>query len=370
MNRCIPVIFAIMVLASVGFAQTGPRPATMPGQPGLQVTRPPKTGIVLWPAGARIQQVFELGGNDLAKMLQGQPGLERVRSIFIADYMIPGPPAAPSNILEFYTGTLRAPAWQPFFQNASAGPDSASIAFKGPKGYISVLARPNGATVTFVEGNIDISAIPLMERVLREALSSNDRGPMDARDKVDAALQMRQAGRIDDATRLLQRIVTDYPQSAIAHFELAKLLAEQRDYNQSGEHFRRAIGLLPLDVMFRAGYAQFLMDLGDFENAQHELEQAATMDPWSPQLQSALGRVLEGREMFAEAEARFRKAIELAGNVLDFYMDLGRVMEKEGKQKEALTIYKDTLKLKSDFPPAVDAIHRLEAAGTKDQKDK
>ena len=128
----------------------------------------------------------------------------------------------------------------------------------------------------------------------------------------------------------------------------------------AGQHFRRAIGITPLNTFFRVDYAEFLSDHGDLENAQYELEQAASIDPWATSLQSSIGGMFERKGMFKEAEIRYRRAIELSGISPQAYIDLGRVLEAQGKKDEAINAYKDALKLKSDYTPAQEAVKRLE----------
>ncbi len=329
------------------------------GNPGLPVIRPPQD-VVLWPAGARIQQMFELQGNDLAQVVRNHQELQKVHSIIIADYVIPGPPALPSSILEFYTLTLYPPEWTPFFQSTKISTESASIAFKGKNGFISVLARPTGATVTYIKGQIELSAVPLLERVVREAIASKGREPVEARERVDAALQLRAEGKVQDAIKCLQGVIRDYPNSPTAHINLAMIYREQRNYEAAGEHFRRAIGIAPFNAGFRGEYALMLMERGDLERAQYELEQAVTMDPWSTSLQTSLGKVFEARGKFREAEIHYRRVVEMTGNSPEALVDLGRALEKQGKRKEALQSYREALKINKNFSPAQEGISRLE----------
>jgi tetratricopeptide (TPR) repeat protein len=361
MSRFVVILLLAVALPAVSLAQDGPGPGAPPGTPPGGPSGPPVVGgppgLPLWPPGARVVQGFELTGEELKPILEAEPGLAGVRSIRVIDYVLPGPPAPPDKILEFYAQALREPAWHAFFQKG--GPD-AKAAYRGPAGFISVLARPRGATVTHIEGEIELSDMPTLERVVREAVARRERVPLEARDKVDAALRLRQAGKIEEAVAELRTVVAAYPMADIAHFSLAKLLAEQRRFEEAGQHFRRAISLSPLNSVFRGEYAQFLADRGDLENAQYELQQATTIDPWSPPLYVALGHLLEKKGALPEAEQCYSRLVELVGNSPEAYIDLGRVLENEGKKKQALAAYRDALKLKSDFLPAQEGIRRLE----------
>lgn len=321
---------------------------------------PPQPGLVLWPPGVRMEQMFELRGDELEQTLSPYDMLSGVRSIRVIDYTMPGPPAPPDRILEFYASALREPAWHQFFQSSRAASELASVAYRGPQGFISVLARPRGATVTHIEGEIDLADIPTLEKVVREAVARRDQAPIEARNRVEAAVQLRQAGKNEEAAAELRAILTDYPNVHTAHFILAQILVERNRFDEAGQEFRCAIGIAPLDSICRAEYALFLQKRGDKTNARYELEQAATIDPWTAPLQLMLAHFLEDEGQLRGAEEHYRRAVQLVGNSPEMYMDLGRVLEKQGRKREAREVYRDALKLRSNFQPARDAIRRLE----------
>lgn len=369
MNRLLVAAILIFALVTPVLSQhePGPRPPMGPppgGPPGQGPLGPPPGGPMLWPAGAKVEQIFELRGDELERTLQDYEGLKGVRAMRVVDYTVPGPPAPPQDILDFYARTLREPAWRSFFKSSKGGPDVAAVAYRGPGGFISVLARPRGATVTHIEGEIELSDLPTLERVVREAVARRERVPLQARDRVQAAVRLAGEGRTDEALAELRSVISDYPMADAAYFNLAKLLVEKGQIDEAGDRFRDAIALAPLNAAFRAEYARYLSVRGDTTNAEYELSQAATIDPWSAPLQIDLGRLMETNGALQDAEKHYRRAIELVGNSPELYFDLGRVIEKQGRRKDALAAYKNALKLKSDYAPARDAVRRLE--GRKD----
>ena len=359
MMQRILAVFIFVLLPSGVLAQAGPGSLSPDGPPLQPVGPPPPHAVALWPPEARIEQLIELHDEELRQMLRPYPGLGTVRSVRIADYSLPGPPAPPEGVLEFYSRTLREPAWHLFFRNVG-GPGTARAAYRGPGGFISVLARPGGAIVTHIEGEVELSAVPTLERAIRETVAGREHTPMEARDKVEAALRLRREGKTEEAAAGLRAVIAKFPMADIAHFNLARLLAERGQFEEAGQHFRRAVSLAPLNTVFRADYARFLADRGDLENARYELEQSVTIDPWSPQPHAALGRLFENGGLLKEAEKYYRRVVELVGNSPEAYVDLGRVLEKQGRKKDALAAYQDALKLKSNFPPAREAVRRLE----------
>jgi predicted Zn-dependent protease len=335
---------------------------------GLSVPMPEK-GIALWPAGAVVQQMLQLSGKDLQTLLKNYPKLRKVNKIVIAEYAIPGPPAPAADILDFYLGTLRPPAWKAFYQSTKCDSTTASIAFKGNKGYISVLARPSCATVTYVNGEVALTAIPQLEQVLREALCCQEAEPVGARERMDSACRIALSGKTDEAITQLKAILVDYPTSAAVNFHIGRLFAEQHKNDEAGQSFRRAISLAPSNPAFRIEYARLLANSGDREKAEYELEQAVAFNPSSIQVHLTLAHVLEEMGKLKEAEGSFRKVIALGGGSAESYVDLARVLEKQGRKKEALDAYKEALKIKPGFSPAIEGTRRLEPQSDKPAKE-
>lgn len=351
------VLFLLTVLyPSVAKADS----ATVSCPSGLTIT-PPAKGLVLWPAGAQVQQLLQLSGKDLHALLTNYPTLCKVNQIVIADYAIPGPAAPASGVLDFYLGTLRPPAWKPFYQSAKCDSTTASIAFKGKKGYISVLARPSSATVTYVSGDIELCMIPLLEQVLRAALCAQEAEPVAALDRIEAACMVALEGKTEQAIGQLKAVLIDYPMSPTAHYQIGKLLLAQQKTEEASQSLRRAISLAPSNPVFRIDYAQLLADSGDRERAQYELEQAVAFNPSSVQVHQALGHVLDEMGKLKESEASYRKAIALGGGSAEAYVNLGKVLEKLGQKNDALDAFNQALKLKANYAPAEEAIHKLES---------
>lgn len=272
MKRYIQIIPLLASMAAISTVLLAGMPAVSASESVLVL--PPVQGVVLWPAGARIVQMFDIQGCDLTQIAKSTPGLDKVRRIKVVDYVIPGPPAPPDKILEFYAGTLIQPDWLLF--SARGGP-SPRASYKCSNAIVSVIARPRGAMVIEIDGKMDTSNLPAVDCVVRNIMACREQIPTELMSRLNSAIDLQQAGRIGEAIACLRSIICDCPKVAAAHYYLAVSLVDQCKYDEAGQQFREAIVLAPLNTVFRVRYGAFLVSRGDIENGQYELTQAAAI---------------------------------------------------------------------------------------------
>lgn len=102
------------------------------------------------------------------------------------------------------------------------------------------------------------------------------------------------------------------------------------------------------ELHYKVGVAAF--DLGTFDDAQNDLEQAVKLKPNEPAYLIALGAVwLKKSDLFA-AEKIFRRALELQPRNSQAEMYLGYVLYKQKKFSEARDYLEKTIKADSKVP--------------------
>jgi len=72
--------------------------------------------------------------------------------------------------------------------------------------------------------------------------------------------------------------------------------------------------------------------------------------------------VLEQQEKFDESAATFEKAIQNAGSVemaVQCHYRLGNLLARKGEVNKAAEQYRNALRLKSDFQPAIEALRKI-----------
>ncbi len=144
-------------------------------------------------------------------------------------------------------------------------------------------------------------------------------------ERLAAAFEHHQAGRLDQAEAIYREILTCEPPGADAHHLLGMLLWQRGDAESAAAEIRKAIGLAPAVAPFH----------------------------------NNLGLVLDSAERHREAEDCFGAAIGLAPTYAEAHFNLGRALERERRFPEAASAYREALRLK---PGLVEARHRLGCA--------
>ncbi len=128
--------------------------------------------------------------------------------------------------------------------------------------------------------------------------------------------------KLEDAVRSYEHLVQLKPDSAEAHNDLGVLLASLRRWDEAISHYRLAIGIRP-----------------DFADAYDKLGSALLLKRREPQY-------------FEEAAEYFRQAIRHKPDVSQFHLNLAGALTDLGRDQEAEAGYRRALELQPDFPVA------------------
>ncbi|MCK4830867.1 tetratricopeptide repeat protein, partial [bacterium] len=108
------------------------------------------------------------------------------------------------------------------------------------------------------------------------------------------------------------------------------------DWEGAERQFKRAIMLNPNYTTAHQWYANYMMNLGRFDEARKEMERALELDPLSPIINCDLGRVLYYSSQYELAIEAFQKTIEIDPNFFLAYHYLGIVYIQKSMYDEAL----------------------------------
>jgi tetratricopeptide (TPR) repeat protein len=91
--------------------------------------------------------------------------------------------------------------------------------------------------------------------------------------------------------------------------------------------------------------AQAAIDRGDLEQAKLELLQLVSLSPGSAEGHHRLGKVLQRQCRLTEAEACFRRALELDGDFVGALIGLGNIEAVKGDRQSALKRYETAIEI-------------------------
>lgn len=125
------------------------------------------------------------------------------------------------------------------------------------------------------------------------------------------AMVFRAQGRLDTARFALENALQVEPGNALLHLELGHVHSELGDDKAALVSFEKAARLRPTLLEAQDNYGVLLLKQGMPAEAVRTLEQAAKLDARSPRAQLHLGNAWRANKQYAQAEAAYRKALQL-----------------------------------------------------------
>ena len=162
------------------------------------------------------------------------------------------------------------------------------------------------------------------------------------------------------------------PRLAEGHTSLAGIkFSFDWDWQGAETEFRRAIELNPNDVTAHYWYAQLLLALGRWDESLANVNKAAQLDPFLPQLASFRGAIFHNRRHYDIALEQERKALALDPGHFVIHFDLGRGYEQLGNYKQAVNEFQKALELSGDdFTTKASLAHVYAVSGDKTEAEK
>ena len=160
-----------------------------------------------------------------------------------------------------------------------------------------------------------------------------DPGNVDA--GIARAIALSENGDQDAATSSLQQIVKTHPDLAVAHFNLGTVYANQKSFRQAADEYREASRLSPADPEARFALAKCLVFLAEYSEAIPILKPYALNHPKAFEPHYLLGLSYRGLEQYPQAEQQLRSAAAIEPDHADRQYNLGLVILRNGRAKEA-----------------------------------
>jgi serine/threonine protein kinase/Tfp pilus assembly protein PilF len=139
------------------------------------------------------------------------------------------------------------------------------------------------------------------------------------------------------AKEALQRALALNPDLAEAHASIA-LIAMNYDWDWAlaDREYKRAISLDPNNALIHDWYAEFERTVGRAEESLHQIEVARQLDPFSPLINSDVGKLLYFARHYQAATAQLEQAIRMDPNFDQPHGWLGYSYASAGKFDDAL----------------------------------
>lgn len=157
-------------------------------------------------------------------------------------------------------------------------------------------------------------------------------------------LSWRQAAIYQSEEIACRHTLAHNPNSALAHFDLGKILLEDGRYAESAEHSRRAVELNPQFADAIDNLARALLAMGQVQAAWQQAEAMMRVSGDGAETYSLLALFAERKDP-AVALAYHHKAIARAPELLPPRRRLAEALIRQGRVGEAIEVYQQALKL-------------------------
>ena len=155
------------------------------------------------------------------------------------------------------------------------------------------------------------------------------------------AAALRSAGKLDQATEVLQALARSHPDVALVHASLGDILRQSKDMKGANAAYTTALSLYAADDV-SAWFAHYTRgitfeQLGDWPAAEADFRKALELNPGQPSILNYLGySLVERQENLDEALAMIEEAVAAQpdnGAIVD---SLGWVLFRLGKYQESI----------------------------------
>jgi tetratricopeptide (TPR) repeat protein len=197
------------------------------------------------------------------------------------------------------------------------------------------------AAVEFLEGKMGASAASYEE--------ASRLAPLRDSDSFTLAMALVKLGDDAQARALLISLAAKHPESSVYPYWLGRLDYDQRRYKEAVEKLEQAAQLDPRSARIWDSLGLALDMQGEMQQAREKFEKAVGLNrslphpsPWPPQ---DLGYLLLRMDQLHDAEANLREALRYDAQLSEAHYHLGRVLEKEGRDPEAIEEYSRAIAL-------------------------
>ena len=187
---------------------------------------------------------------------------------------------------------------------------------------------------------------------LRRALTF--RPPQDQTIELGLALgaALDQLGKTDEAVAELRKLVTSYPKSPEAHYNLANECAKHLRYKEAQIEYEEALRLDPKNDGARLSLAKTLLELGEAGAAVPLTQEYTRRLPGDYEGYLILGHVYRRQSDLMKAAEELRHALALKPDSYEVRYNLGLVLARSGNLEEAQQQLEAAVKLNPRAPGA------------------
>jgi protein O-GlcNAc transferase len=174
----------------------------------------------------------------------------------------------------------------------------------------------------------------------------------DDQQQLQTALSFHQAGRLDDAAELYQRLIRKDPKSFHALHYLGVIEATRGNYQHVKSLMERSLAIEPPNIQFVENYATILFQMGDYRSGLEISKRGLQLSGVNIPLLYVGAISLFKLGQFEESISQFDRLLLLAPNHIAAINEQGSVLAEIGQYDAALTRFEKVLSLQPQYAEA------------------
>ena len=168
--------------------------------------------------------------------------------------------------------------------------------------------------------------------------------------RFNEALQLHQAGRLDEAAALYKYVAKHFPAQPDPWRLLGLVAFQKGDARGAVDLYDKAIKLDPANAQYRFDRARALKAQNRLEAALLAYDKAVALDPAYADAWSGRGHVLRELGRTEEALASFDRAVQIQPQAAEAWSNRGAVLRDLERYADALASYERALALRPEAP--------------------
>ena len=171
-------------------------------------------------------------------------------------------------------------------------------------------------------------------------------------ERIGLAVEHHRAGRLADARRIYQEVLSVQPGNFDALNNLGLIAKAAAERETAVDLFERAIRVNPRVVAAHCNLGVTLKEMGRVDEAIGRLRHALTIDANDPEVHNNLGNALKASGKPDDAEACYRRALTIAPGYAIAHNNLGSSLDERGDGAGALASTRRALAIDPDYVQA------------------
>lgn len=239
-----------------------------------------------------------------------------------------------------------------------------SIAFHSLLGQAAI-ATPESDAFAHNKKGIELYKAGKVKEATEEVKKATELDPKNANYHRNLSSLYQAQNMMAEAQKEAELATKSKPGDSKSLGNMANTFLAQKKYAEAEKYYAQAIKAAPSNMEFRVDRAVCLLHLKKNAEFDKEIKEVLKKNPNNVRALALLSNYYLDQKKTDEAEKTARTAVKAAGKDPDTHLQLAKVLQARGKDKEAITEYKQVLTLKPDHPSASDIKKSMEYIDSK-----